>query len=233
MTDKTKKLFTQKELEHHIGARLMRERKKNTELMAFKGMLDEFISGGVFNADSYAEAGKRLMSFIAENYEAEEGESEAVNSAKDSLPTTENTQETDISEMADEPCDGISDGAEVSLGDDGVSSGEGVEETITGTLKSRDEHGVGDKISRLCTELISLLTSDKETEVKSADELFARRSASSTGFSQRSAGEGMVCADSLTPTQREIARRAGISYREYAGLLREIPENISKRRPYR
>ena len=233
MADKTRKLFTQKELEKHISARLMRERKKNTELEAFKVMLDEFISGGVFDADSYAEAGKRLMSFIAENYEAEEAGKKSENSEEISASENSDTHGTDISRTADEPCVESVESTEVSLADDGISATDGVTEAFEKPIEGRaDASAVGERISRLCTELVSLLACDIE-EHGSESELFARRLASSTGFSQRSAKETSGNADSLTPTQREIARRAGISYREYAGLLREIPENISKRRPYR
>ncbi len=45
----------------------------------------------------------------------------------------------------------------------------------------------------------------------------------STGFSGKGASASAYMADSLTASQREIARLAGLSLREYAEMLRDIP----------
>lgn len=47
---------------------------------------------------------------------------------------------------------------------------------------------------------------------------------SSTGFSGRSASPSSDDGANLSPLQRKIAKSAGISYREYASMLREIPQ---------
>ncbi len=52
----------------------------------------------------------------------------------------------------------------------------------------------------------------------------AIRALSSTAFSAGSASPVSDAALGLSPLQRDIARRAGISYREYAQLLRDIPK---------
>lgn len=52
----------------------------------------------------------------------------------------------------------------------------------------------------------------------------AMKALSSTGFSRLSANESSDYSGLLSPSQRDIARRAGISYREYAQLLADIPD---------
>ncbi len=52
----------------------------------------------------------------------------------------------------------------------------------------------------------------------------AMKALSSTGFSRQSASESSDFSSMLSPSQRDIARRAGISYREYAQLLCDIPD---------
>ena len=53
----------------------------------------------------------------------------------------------------------------------------------------------------------------------------AMKALSSTGFSRLSASESSDFSELLSPSQRNIARRAGISYREYAQLLSDIPDS--------
>lgn len=52
---------------------------------------------------------------------------------------------------------------------------------------------------------------------------YAAGTISSTGFSRRSASAIADVANDLSPMQRDIARRAGMSYKEYSALLRDIP----------
>ncbi len=56
-------------------------------------------------------------------------------------------------------------------------------------------------------------------------ERHAMKALSSTGFSKLSASESSDFSELLSPSQRSIARRAGISYREYAQLLSDIPDS--------
>ncbi len=51
----------------------------------------------------------------------------------------------------------------------------------------------------------------------------ARRVLSSTSFSGSSASPSADAGFELTPLQRDIARRAGLSYREYSEMLRDVP----------
>ena len=57
----------------------------------------------------------------------------------------------------------------------------------------------------------------------SATDRQARASLSSTGFSGRSAVEVEEMGITHSPTQRRLARENGISYREYASLLGDVP----------
>ncbi len=63
-----------------------------------------------------------------------------------------------------------------------------------------------------------------EERFRESDRHFAVRSLSSTGFSKGSASANADTGALLSPMQRDIARRAGISYREYAELMRDIPD---------
>lgn len=232
MAEAAKKLFTQRELEKHINARLMRERKKNGELEAFKRMLDELISSGAIDANSYAEAGERFIALIAGKDEGAKAEAEktdiSVPAKEPDVPIDEITQE--VQDIGEEMY--VSENAEASFGDNGVFPKEKRAEENVAQSKAEDgTQEIGDRLFKLCSELAYLLSGANKNCDGGSDErgeFFARRSASSTGFSQRSALEAVAGGAELTPTQREIARRAGISYREYAELLRQIPENIKR-----
>ena len=54
---------------------------------------------------------------------------------------------------------------------------------------------------------------------------FDRRRMASTSFSRYSASPSSDAGFDLSPLQRDIARRAGLSYREYFEMLREIPDS--------
>lgn len=270
-----KRLFTQKELEKHINARLVRERKKNGDIMLFKNMVDELMKSGIINADSYAEAGKRLTELLsvmpAGNSEEEALKDNIVENSVDNTVNNavENTTKTTTENVNTLKADAQSEN-EVSKPDnpeypeeieesENVQLAEDVPFVVAGQraetgemlAKSDDEstkemygqeltgsqESVEKKLSRLCAELSRLLdgTAEKSITDNQDDEIFddgfyARRSACSTGFSANSACDAQSSGFELTPTQRDIARRAGISYREYAELLKDIPDSTKKRR---
>jgi len=253
--DNRKRYFTQKDLEKHINARLMRERKKNCELMELKSTVDSLIENGVLDACSYAEAGERLSALLVGNKEQTEGVGEAETGMDftcevsadggegvEAAPALTNGPEAGTDDLAQ-----ASEMVEEITPEDGTAMYIPVEKEIYGDAmpeesETEDESvqtEVKDRLSELCTIILGLLREKgakadiSDVQEKSADEDFiARRSASSTGFSSRSACDASNVGYELTPTQRDIARRAGISYREYAELLREIPENTKNRRQH-
>ena len=244
MPNSKKRLFTQRELEKHINARLMRERKKNSELEALKRMLDELMESGQIDADSYAEAGERLISLIAENRRDEpDKETDTV----EDVPVEDAAlcnNDTDVHTADDFPFEEAEDAQTYDPTDtaDNAPGGDAIGEISENVskIKSETEENINLRLASLCSELADYFVRSvggndvKMKDTDASDEcLRARRAASSTGFSVRSASDVHSDGSGLTPTQRDIARRAGISYKEYAGLLREIPDNIKKIRSYR
>ncbi|MBR3995613.1 MAG: hypothetical protein IKI97_10080 [Clostridia bacterium] len=128
------------------------------------------------------------------------------------------------------------------LGIDALSEETMPEENVQEGKPAQESEDLKLRFSKLCADFEKIIEDmssakaqvlDTETENMVDDGFFARRNASSTGFSSKSAVDAASSGFELTPVQRDIARRAGISYREYAELLREIPENNKKRRQYR
>ncbi len=326
--EKTKRYFTQRELEKHINARLIRERKKNQNLEALKTMVDTLLDEGIINANSYAEAAEELMTVIAENAVGNKEEKEEKKDIADmvkslgdtdssckSSDSTEDEVSTKGNHKSDKSPDknnnanshaetakelmaltvgdtvgnweaenavtekgndlmefvkdedvkifcGNKDNAEseqirVTAEDDIADKngkfpeGEAVRKTEWQTAESISPFGAEEKdavaaesvsegkaydnerLVGLLREFIGILEGGRTSEKKTDSGFFARRNICSTGFSKTGSGEDMRLAQTLTPTQREIARRAGLSYREYAELLREIPENARKRKQTR
>ena len=81
----------------------------------------------------------------------------------------------------------------------------------------------------MCTLLLELVNGEKKQSDDDGIRI-AKRELCSTGFSSGSASDIHSMADGLTPMQRELAKRAGLSYREYAQILSEIPKNVGKRK---
>lgn len=257
-----KRLFTQRELEKHINARLVRERKRNGELMLFKNMIDQLMKSGKINADSYAEAGERLTELLSvmpagnseeealednntmessmENDKTFEANAQSENGDfhRDNPEYPEEYQETENVQKAQElPFETVSEAAEnrESLANVQDKS----TEQVYGEEHTGNDENVGKRLSRLCLELSRLLDGTAEKSIYDNPDkeigdngFFARRSACSTGFSANSACDAASAGFELTPMQRDIARRAGISYREYAELLRDIPDSIKKRKQH-
>lgn len=128
------------------------------------------------------------------------------------------------------------------LGVENIPQDSLVERKVQEDKTVHDSEDLKLRFSELCADFekiiqaMSLGNADEavsEPENMAEDDFYARRNASSTGFSSRSAVDVASSGFELTPVQRDIARRAGISYREYAELLREIPENNKKRRQYK
>ncbi len=244
MEKSRKKYFTQRELEKHINARLKRERKKNSELEVFKNMTDELVRAGIIDANSYAEAAERLMKIIAErtaeNKEDETGETTVNEDVVTAEYPAEDNAEGDKSEQAYQEttngADDLSGFRFEAAGEEepemGVSGDDPV--TVLETEESTQKGGSDtSRLAELCRELLGIIEDTSESDTAHETGFFARRDACSTGFSKRSAlGTSDVC-EELTLQQREIARRAGLSYREYAKLLHEIPENRRKRKQLR
>ena len=88
---------------------------------------------------------------------------------------------------------------------------------------------ITETLAKMCTLLLELVNGEKKQSDDDGIRI-AKRELCSTGFSSGSASDIHSMADGLTPMQRELAKRAGLSYREYAQILSEIPKNVGKRK---
>ncbi len=101
-----------------------------------------------------------------------------------------------------------------------VSSEQEAEEGVTPEGSGNSLEGRLSALYEKFCGILEGLSSDEREDKKSG----ALRSFSSTGFSRSSVGAVFDTEINLSPTQRRIAREAGIPYREYASLLRDIPD---------
>lgn len=241
----TERLFTQRELEKCIGERLTRERRKAAPLEKLKEVLDRLIGSGVIDADSYAEAAEVLCKKLegssvgTGNTREDNSDGETVEipgAESEFLSVTEASAQPAVYEytpnkqydgdckvqyenlkrsypyidgealMADNGFKAFCRGREGSL----VELYQGYAELVRelGTAKSAAVTGRGDGDNADCTD----------------NGRYSVRELSSTAFSAGSASPAADTGTGLSPLQRDIARRAGISYREYAQMLRDIPK---------
>lgn len=246
-----KKYFTQKELEKHINKRLIRERKKYDRLEMLRRMMDELIASGAIDADSWAEAAERLGEILGSGAVGTMRTSEGEQNAKDTSVKTDIGDPSEDNTEAEEVRGKTED---VQHGDDGETtddlsvdyedfpmdtvSDEDVEadsdtpepETHTEEKDSTEKTDISGTLAQICSSLLELIDSEKQRRASEDSIKSARRDLCSTGFSKGSAADIHSEADGLTPMQRELAKRAGLSYREYAKLLSEIPKNTRKRK---
>ena len=251
MSDRKKRLFTQKELEKHINARLIRERKKYTEPPVLLKMLEESVKSGEFDADACAEVFAGLEKILSESDTGNRTESGNVDVTAESFEEKEDGKLQNRSvqvlekETAEEQEDVNTECAICNNGcfEESSDDNHGESETAVSMEKESSEKSTATesgnaeligRLSGLLSEFAQLLgkTENVREQSDGDGELFARRAAASTGFCASSASDAASSVYELTPAQREIARQAGISYREYAGLLRDIPTKIKKRRQF-
>lgn len=223
-----KRYFTQRELERHINSRLMREKKKNSELEALKSMADALIEKGIIDADSYAVAAEKLYEIAAESAVGnKEGDSCGVceDAPAEAVDKTADLKQEDCYDKGDAPADVI-DG-------DGENYEEDKDVSCANLMAGDADFATEDiaRLSGLCRRFLALAERAENCEKSGEESSFrARRDACSTGFSGKCAAYTPDGGNTLTPLQREIARKAGISYREYAALLRDIPVKMRNRR---
>ncbi len=255
-----KKYFTQKDLEKHINERLVRERKKYSELEMLRKMTDELMENGTIDANSYAEAAERLKALLYEmtagnREDSENGKNgEGKSDTEEPMQTESQGANDDIDESSDNavmmPRDSDDTDSDTPVSDnDGettdtsefpfrtvedIEREEQMKDASADSEKSdaekADSGNTMAKLSEICTAILELVNSEKERQEikKTTDD--ARKNVCSTGFSKSSSSDMQEYFGTLTPTQREIAKRAGLSYREYAELLSQIPQSGKKRK---
>lgn len=222
--EKRERMFTQKELEEKISERLGRERRINESLASVKKLLKSFSQKGLVSSVSYADMAKELIEKLkGADSGAEHKEDALVQKADVPCANTDAVADAD-GRMNVKANDGNYD-EDREKGEDFVKvlsrikakypDGE-AEKMLTGDSFERFARGRSGSIEEIFDDYYEFVSciSGKSENTQSAN-------LSSTAFSSHS---GYVSPSGLTEQQMEIAKSAGMSYREYSDLLESIPK---------
>ncbi len=226
------KMFTQSQLEEIISERLGRERRANESLKSVKQVLIGAAEKGLVKGESYAEMADELIKKLkaASGKEKEciaEKETDAKDAASDFKATSE-----DAESDGDNVEGGGTEGAKETEEDGGdfVSTlvylksaypERNLEKLLSGDLFERFAKGKSGSVKEILCDFFSF--ADAFSEKNETEENSAHSNIGSTAFSSESGAPTDF--SGLTPRQMEIAKGAGMSYREYAHLLESIPKN--------
>lgn len=210
MNNNEEKSFTADEVNKIVEERLSRERKQNSSLSAIKELLKSLKAEGKLKGESLAELASELVAIVEEKTEKRAPEESA------DVPEAE-TKESDVQE------------------DPVVKKFENEQKQLQAAYPNLDITALL-KDDVFCDFYKAYLKEFgdatllevyggflKAKDVEESLNLSSRLKR--TPSSQKAAG---VSENTLTPTQRAIASKAGMSYREYAKLLEEIPKRNLK-----
>lgn len=254
--DKTEKMFTQSQLEEIISERLSRERKVNESLSSVKTLLKSAADKGLIKGNSYAEMAKELVEKLksapsenavqeallntqevpdenTDDISAQEGAKELSDNGKEDFADADAKVKTDAENTSGNTDDCAENNGEDK--DEGFISllcdiksrypkGE-VEKLFTGDLFERFAKGRSGNIREIVDDYFSFISSfSTKNDEKDKGEGYS--SFASTAFSSQSGA--VTGAANLTKQQMEIAKSAGMSYREYANLLESVPKRAGR-----
>lgn len=240
-SEKGEKSFTQAQLENLISERLKRERKNNESLSEVKVLLSKLSDDGVLESKSYSDMAKELCARLnsGSNEDAKSDFQPEENSVGNtSLPLSD----ADISDEKDEEV----------LAENQTQDQKGTEQKTSEEQEQKDEDmmleilhfkknfpdtdinslfenkaflafskGRRQNLCSLYGDYISFMSAlygdGQKSERREDSESF------STSFSARSKSYGNDYSGILSKRQMEIAKSEGMSYREYAELLSNIP----------
>ena len=227
--EKQEKLFTQSQLEEIIRERLMRERKGNESLLAVKKLLKSASEKGLVRDGSYADMASELVKRLTDSAKTEGEDMEKT------TPCAEN--ETDTGAAAD---------GENNVTDDGNTADEvkstemdfigilshlkqkypekALARMLEGNSFERFAKGRSGSMEEIFDDFYSFMEDFSGNGGNVSDE--DHSALSSTAFSSHSGASDSGA--KLTKQQMEIAKGAGMSYREYADLLESIPKKAGR-----
>lgn len=230
------KLFTQSQLEEILKDRLQRERRSNDALVSVKKLLKTACDKGLLSGTSYAEMAKDLVEKLSVSTnkacDTSDGEDKTIKTAqtpinaeiggktdvchadgKENGEVSEKAQKKDVSFIAV-----LSDikakypDAEVEK----MLSGDGFERFAKG--RSADIREIFDDYY----DFMSAISEKHRTQERDTD----HSELCSTAFSSHSGASDMGA--NLTKQQMDMAKSAGLSYREYAEMLESIPKRTGR-----
>ena len=232
--DGGEKVFTERELERQIEKRLRRERQKNADLDKVRGLLTGLRESGVIKSGSYAGMLAELAGIVPR---AADGSCPVPESGK--LPPAEAVLPDDDGVM---PSGAPREGAE----QEEKEACSAVSSLTLADVRALGEQYPGrDVASDLLSEAFSLFADGRRgtpAEVYAGYLRFRGAIGDGAVSSVSSAQKGTervggavfanaagARGDYLTARQKEIAKSAGLSYREYAEMLASVP--LHRQRP--
>ena len=251
------KMFTQTQLKELISERLKRERKVNEALIPVKELLNTLVKDGAIKQGSYGNMAKEITLLLknarGENVCLEENGEKSESLADSCKTTSENSGKSETLLFADGESDNSSRNECGNAVQDENKSLSQKEPDFFASLKEISEKypedktenlftlGLFEKFARGKSGSICDIYGEYRNFIKTLEGLNGRTinpdrmenredirdegEYSSTSFSKYS-GLSEDC--SLTKQQMEIAKSAGISYREYEELLRSVPKNTRR-----
>lgn len=229
---KEEKMFTQSQLEEIIRERIQRERKVNDSLSAVKKLLKSACDKGLINGVSYAEMAKDLVERLG-NASSRKETSEGINKshADDETPAV-----ADVGGKEDVcNADGKENGEKEKCADMsffGILSDikskyplAEVEKMLTGNGFERFSKGRSGDVRKIFDDYYEFMSAISEEQSGSMGDK-CHSELCSTAFSSHSGASDAGA--NLTRQQMEIAKSAGMSYREYQNLLESIPKRSGR-----
>lgn len=228
--EKEEKLFTQSQLEEVIRERLMRERKTNESLVAVKNFLKSASEKGVIGKGSYSDMASELVQKLKDSGTRREAETDT----SEICPA----QETPAVADADGEKHVTNDGKEKRK-DEGSENGffeilsdiksrypeKALKRMLEGNSFERFAKGRSGSIGEIFDDYYAFMEDFSKGEAEdAADDGHALLA--STAFSSHSGASDTGA--KLTKQQMEIAKSAGMSYREYAALLDSVPKKTGR-----
>lgn len=225
------KMFTQSQLEEIISERLGRERKVNESLLSVKQLLRTASEKGLIKGASYAEMAKELAERLRDKPEN--------NVSTEEVPECGQKEETcTVADVHGEKnaveVDGGNDGKEAKEAEKSFMEvlceikqkypGDAVEKLLSGNLFESFAKGRNGSVTDIFGDFYSFMskidTNKSESFATETNDYASTAFSSQSGTAKESAG--------LTKQQMDIAKSAGMSYREYALLLESIPKRTGR-----
>ena len=208
------KLFTQSELENLISERLKRERKTQSALLPVKEMLSVLCEKGIIKNGSYPEMATQLCGHLDTLLSGAKEENISVG--------TQNLPMEKEPETVQENCDALS----FTPSDIAVIYEKHPASDIVATISSpvflkfaQNRQG---SFEQIYSDFLSLKNLFEEKAQSDSNSLHS--SLASTSFSADSKSSFSTEHTNLTARQMQMAKNAGLSYREYSDLLNSIPK---------
>ena len=220
MNNNEEKNFTAEEVNKIVEERLSRERKQSGSLSALKELLKGLKAEGKLKGESLSELASELMAILGEKAESDVSKAPETEGEAPVAEGKSPVAESEASEIEGDPIVEKFEREQAELKEAFP------ELDITALLNNDAFCDFYKAYVKEFADATLLEVYGGFMKAKSAEEnLRLSTSLKRTPSSQRAADNTEA---SLTPTQRAIASKAGMSYREYAKLLEEIPKRKIK-----